>query len=108
MAETPFANLTRVTLAEQQATIMKLNNKVAVITGAGRGIGEAVAERYVRKGAKVVIADLNKQGADAVAATLGPNAIGLKLDVTDRERLAGWRRSLRAKTPTTSSRKLTI
>jgi NAD(P)-dependent dehydrogenase (short-subunit alcohol dehydrogenase family) len=84
MAETPFANLTRVTLAEQQATIMKLNNKVAVITGAARGIGKAIAERYVNEGAKVVIADLNEQGADAVAVALGPNAVGCKLDVTDQ------------------------
>ena len=36
---------------------MKLKNKVAVITGGARGIGRAVAERYVREGARVVIAD---------------------------------------------------
>ena len=63
---------------------MKLNDKVAVITGAARGIGKAIAERYVKEGAKVVIADLNEQGAKAVASALGPNAIGLKLDVTDQ------------------------
>ena len=63
---------------------MKLKDKVAVSTGAARGIGKAIAERYVKEGAKVAIADTNEQGADAVASTLGSNAIGIKLDVTDQ------------------------
>ena len=63
---------------------MKLNDKVAVITGAARGIGKAIAERYTKEGAKVVVSDLNEQGAKAVASGLGPDAIGLKLDVTDQ------------------------
>src|SRR5580692_941282 len=63
---------------------MKLNDKIAVITGAARGIGKAIAERYVKEGAKVVIADLNEQAANAVASELGANAIALKLDVTDQ------------------------
>jgi D-sorbitol dehydrogenase (acceptor) len=63
---------------------MKLKDKVAVVTGAARGIGKAIAERYVKEGAKVVVADLNEQGAKAIASELGPNAIGLKLDVTDQ------------------------
>ncbi len=62
---------------------MALKDKVAVITGAARGIGKAIAERYVKEGAKVVIADLNEQGAKAAASELGPNVVGLKLDVTD-------------------------
>jgi NAD(P)-dependent dehydrogenase (short-subunit alcohol dehydrogenase family) len=63
---------------------MKLNDKIAVITGAARGIGKAIAERYVTEGAKVVVADLNEQGAKAVASELGPSAVGLRLDVTDQ------------------------
>ena len=63
---------------------MKLNGKVVVITGAARGTGRAIAERYVKEGARVVTADLNEEGAKAVASGLGPNAIGLKLDVTDQ------------------------
>src|SRR5580658_9127894 len=63
---------------------MKLKDRVAVITGAARGIGKAIAERYVKEGAKVVIADLNEQGANALASALGPNALGLRLDVTDQ------------------------
>ena len=63
---------------------MKLQNKVAIITGAARGIGKAIAERYVKEGAKVVIADLNEEGAKMVASALEKNAVGIKLDVTDQ------------------------
>ncbi len=63
---------------------MKLQNKVAIITGAARGIGRAIAERYVKEGARVVVADLNEGGANEVAYALGSNAIGMKLDVTDQ------------------------
>jgi NAD(P)-dependent dehydrogenase (short-subunit alcohol dehydrogenase family) len=63
---------------------MKLKDKVAIVTGAARGIGAAVAERYAKEGAKVVIADLNGQGAKDVAAAIGANALGLKLDITDQ------------------------
>jgi galactitol 2-dehydrogenase len=64
---------------------MKLNDKVAIITGAARGIGKAIAERYVKEGAKVVIADLNEEGAKAVATALGPTALAVKLDITRQE-----------------------
>src|SRR5260370_13441102 len=59
--------------------IMQLKDKVSVITGAARGIGKAIAERYVKEGAKVVIADLNEQAANAAASALGPSAHALKL-----------------------------
>jgi NAD(P)-dependent dehydrogenase (short-subunit alcohol dehydrogenase family) len=63
---------------------MQLKDKVSVITGPGRGIGKAIGERYVKEGAKVVIADLNEEAANAAASALGPNAFALKLDVTDQ------------------------
>ena len=63
---------------------MKIQDKVAIITGAARGIGKAIAERYVREGAKVAIADLNELGAKAVASELAPNALGLKLDISEQ------------------------
>jgi 3-oxoacyl-[acyl-carrier protein] reductase len=68
---------------------MKLNDRVSVVTGAARGIGKAIAERYAKEGARVVVADLNEQGAKAVASELGPNAIGLKLDVTNQASIDG-------------------
>ncbi len=49
---------------------MRLENKIAVITGASRGIGEAIALGYVREGAIVVIASRKQEGLDEVAATL--------------------------------------
>lgn len=50
--------------------MMKLENKVAVITGAAAGMGEAIALLFAQQGAKVVISDINAQGLDAVAQTI--------------------------------------
>lgn len=46
---------------------MKLEGKVAVVTGAASGMGKAIAELYAKEGAKVLVADLNVEGAEAVA-----------------------------------------
>ena len=66
---------------------MTLNGKVCVITGSASGIGKAIAERYITDGAKVVIADLRLDAAQATAADLtaqGPGqAIGVEMNVTD-------------------------
>lgn len=66
---------------------MKLQDKVAIVTGAARGIGEAISERYVREGARVAIADLNMDDAQKTAKRLtdmGPGqAMAVAMDVTD-------------------------
>src|SRR4051812_9539668 len=65
---------------------MQLKDKVAFVTGSANGIGKEIAVLYAREGAKVVIADLNKQAADATAAEIvaaGGQAIGVAVDVTD-------------------------
>ena len=64
---------------------MQLDGKGAIITGAARGIGRAIAERYHAEGAKVVIADLNFAGAQEVARALGHGALGLQLDITHQD-----------------------
>jgi 3-hydroxybutyrate dehydrogenase len=65
--------------------LMRLKDKVAVVTGAASGIGKEIARTFAREGAKVVIADLDQKGADAAAAELGggERALGVAMDVTD-------------------------
>jgi NAD(P)-dependent dehydrogenase (short-subunit alcohol dehydrogenase family) len=66
----------------------RLQNKVAIVTGAGRGIGAAIARRYAREGAKVVIAELDPTtGADVAAeiTTNGGAAICVPTDVSRSE-----------------------
>jgi NAD(P)-dependent dehydrogenase (short-subunit alcohol dehydrogenase family) len=61
---------------------MRLENKVAVITGGARGIGRAIATRYAAEGARVVVADINGAEAEKVAGEIGHGAFGVGLDVT--------------------------
>ena len=59
--------------------------RTVAITGGARGIGRATAAALVREGAKVAIGDIDEPEAKATASTLGGEAVGLPLDVTDRE-----------------------
>ncbi|PLC51774.1 3-oxoacyl-ACP reductase [Pollutimonas subterranea] len=63
----------------------QLEDKVALITGAGSGFGEGTAKLYAREGAKVIIADINEQAANRVASEIGSSALALKGDVSKRE-----------------------
>jgi 3-hydroxybutyrate dehydrogenase len=65
---------------------MRLKDKSAIVTGAASGIGKDIARVYAREGAKVAIADLNKDAAEATANEIrasGGQAIGIAMDVTD-------------------------
>jgi NAD(P)-dependent dehydrogenase (short-subunit alcohol dehydrogenase family) len=64
-----------------------LSGKVAVITGAARGIGRATAVALAAKGMRVVIADLDLDLAEKAAREINGDAIALELDVTDRHSL---------------------
>ncbi len=60
-----------------------LTGQVAVVTGAATGIGEAIARRFAQSGAVVVVADLNLEGATAVAQSIGGKAFAVAVDVTN-------------------------
>ena len=64
---------------------MRLKDKVAIITGAGQGIGEAYARRFAREGARVVVADINAEKGGAVAASIGGDAVFERVDVSSED-----------------------
>ena len=65
----------------------RLSGKVAIITGAAQGMGEAHVRLFVEQGAKVVMTDLNEEKGNALAAELGENVLFVKQDVSSEE---GW------------------
>jgi NAD(P)-dependent dehydrogenase (short-subunit alcohol dehydrogenase family) len=62
---------------------MKLNNKIAVITGGNSGIGLATAQAFIQEGAKVIIVGRNQQSLDEAVQTLGDKAIAIQADVAN-------------------------
>jgi D-sorbitol dehydrogenase (acceptor) len=67
---------------------MKLKDKIAIVTGGARGIGEAVVRAYSAEGAKVVVADIELAKAQELASALGANALAVQLDVRDSKSIA--------------------
>ena len=67
---------------------MFLKDKVAIVTGAGQGIGAAIAQAYAQEGAKVAVVDMNAEAAETVAADIrlaGGTAKGFACNVAERE-----------------------
>ena len=91
-------------LRDLEGPEMKLQDRVAIVTGSAQGIGRAVAQKLTDEGAKVVLADINGPGVEAAAAEL-PGAVGLTVDVSERRRRAahGRRDRLRATARSTCS-----
>ena len=74
---------------------MKLAGKTALITGAARGIGLEFARAYIAQGARVALADINAQAVAQAAADLGPQALGIQMDVTQADSIeAGFAQAI--------------
>ena len=69
----------------------RLKERVAVVTGAGQGMGLAIAHACAREGARIVVADINDQTIDAAVEEIkrkdGVDAIGLRVDITNRSQV---------------------
>lgn len=65
-----------------------LNNKRALVTGAAQGIGRSIAELFIQRGARVVLADIDEEMVKKTAIDLGASAVPVGCDVTDGEQVA--------------------
>jgi 3-oxoacyl-[acyl-carrier protein] reductase len=69
---------------------MRLEDKVALITGGAAGIGKATAQRFIQEGALVVICDVNEPGGEETENELGKNCSFFTVDVSDRQIVQMW------------------
>lgn len=63
----------------------RVKGKIALVTGAAQGLGEASARLLAKEGAQVAISDINFEGAHQVASSIGDSAMAIEHDVTDEE-----------------------
>jgi 3-oxoacyl-[acyl-carrier protein] reductase len=67
---------------------MRLDNKTALVTGAGSGIGQCIAETYAREGARVALSDIDFDAVKSAARAIGNDAIALRCDVAKKAEFA--------------------
>lgn len=74
-------------------SLNRLKGKVALITGGAnkQGFGAAISRRFAAEGAKILIGDLDGDGAAKTAKEIGDGAIGIQMDVTSEE---GWKNAI--------------
>ena len=68
----------------------RIEGKACIVTGAGSGIGRAIAQRFAREGGRVVAVDLNEEGLQETVAELGDAAVAVTADVSDRAQVDGF------------------
>lgn len=76
----------------------RFNGQTAIVTGAARGIGRAVAERLAGEGATVALADINAEGVRACAAEIGGNCFAVPADIAEPESVAALHSAVMDKT----------
>jgi 3-oxoacyl-[acyl-carrier protein] reductase len=69
---------------------MRLENRIALITGGAAGIGYATSRRFIEEGARVVICDVNQKAGENAVRDLGTKADFYRVDVTDRASVNSW------------------
>lgn len=73
------------------ASVFPIRDSLALVTGAGSGIGRATAERLAREGARVIVCDVNEAGLEEVRASLGDRCVqAARVDVSDREAMKAF------------------
>ena len=67
---------------------MELKNRVAIVTGGASGLGRSTVERFVERGSRIAIFDLNEEAGNALAKGLGEQAIYCQVDVANDDSVA--------------------